>query len=259
MINGHKISLILPCRNEENAIKKVLLNVPKEIDEVIVVDNVSTDNTAKVAKRLKAKVLSEHRTDRGIGYGYALATGINAAQGDIIVTMDGDGSYPVSEIIKAIKFLKRNKYDFISCNRQHLLNRKKMSSIRMFGVSVLNLGVSLLYGFPIKDSLTGMWVFKKEVVPQLNLFEGGWDFSLEIKLSAITNKKIMFGEYHITYKDRELDESKQIIYKTGLQHLFFLFKWKARQFRKALLPKSSSVPLISGGRLPATELNTNIA
>lgn len=209
----------------------MLESMPKEIDEVIVVDNMSTDNSVAVAKKLKARVLQESRAHNGIGYGYALSCGIKAATSDIIVCMDGDGSYPVGKIKEITTFLMSKKYDFISCNRLPVLNPKKMSVIRMFGVRILNLFINILYGYPIRDSLTGMWVFKRETIPSLSLFEGGWNFSPEIKLSAITNKKIRFTEYHIPYQDRELDQSKQVIYKTGTEHFIFLFTWKLKQFK----------------------------
>lgn len=226
MIYNKKVSLIFPSRNEAKAITGVFKRIPKIIDEVIIVDNLSTDNTAKTAIKLGAKVLTEERHEGGIGYGFALARGIKNASGDIIVCMDCDGSYPPEKIGEVINSLIKSRIDFISCNRLPFKNKQDMSAVRMFGVWVLNIVINFLYGYPIKDSLSGMWVFKKRAIKNLALFEGGWNMSLEIKLNAIEQKDIVFCEYQIPYKDRQFDQSKQNIFKTGFMHLIFLLKRK---------------------------------
>lgn len=228
MIKNKTISLILPCRNEQKALAALLKRVPLEVDEVIVVDNLSKDKTVEVAKESGARVFIESRVDGGIGYGFALATGIKNATGDIIVCMDGDGSYPVRLVPRLGKLLDEENLDFISCNRLPVKFPKKMSPIRMTGVWILNLVFRLLYNYPIQDSLTGMWVFKKKVINELTLFQGGWDFSLEIKINVVTNKNIAFRELHIPYQDRIFDQSKQNLFKTGFNHFIFLFKEKLK-------------------------------
>lgn len=226
MINKAKLTLVLPCRNEESALKAVLSNLPSEVDEVIVVDNLSKDKTIIVAKSFGARVLLEPRTQGGIGYGFALATGINNASGEIVACMDGDGSYPVGFIPEIVGYLQQNNLDFISCNRLPVRHPKKMSAIRALGINILNFAVWALFGYPIRDSLTGMWIFKKNVVSGLTIFEGDWNFSLEIKLSAINNPKVRFSEYYIPYEDRKFDQSKQSLFKTGYNHFIFLLKKK---------------------------------
>ena len=224
IIKPYSISLVMPCKNEAKALTAALHLVSKQVDEIIVVDNRSTDKTAKVAKNLGAKVLYEPQNKDGIGYGFALRKGIKQATGDIIVCMDGDGSYPVGQIQNLVKLLDIKNLDFISCSRLPFKNPLDMSAIRIMGVKILNLFVNLLYEFKIKDSLSGMWVFRKEIVNNLSLSEGGWNFSLEIKLNAITNPAIKFAEIAIPYHDRVLDSSKQNLLKTGIEHLFFLFR-----------------------------------
>ena len=225
MIKNYTLSLIIPCKNEAKALETVLLNLPKEIDEVIVVDNNSTDQTKKVAKHFGAKILSETRNDRsGIGYGYAIRKGFNEARGDILICMDGDGSYPINEVPLIVKQLLQKKLDFISCNRLPFKRPQKMSFVRALGVKILNLTVKLLYGYSIKDSLTGMWVLKRRVLDNSTFHEGGWNFSLEIKLKTIMNKSLRFAERQIFYQDRVLDLSKQNLVRTGLRHLLYLLK-----------------------------------
>jgi glycosyltransferase involved in cell wall biosynthesis len=225
MIKNYTLSLIIPCKNEARALETVLANLPKEIDETIVVDNNSTDETKKVARHFGAKIFSEARNDRsGIGYGYAIRKGINEAHGDIIICMDGDGSYPINEIPAIVKQLLLEKLDLISCSRLPFKRPQKMSFVRALGVRILNISIRLLYGYKIKDSLTGMWVFRKSALENFVFSEGGWNFSLEIKLKTLTNKSLRFAERQISYQDRVLDLSKQNLVLTGLTHMFYLLK-----------------------------------
>lgn len=223
MIKKHTISLIIPCKNEEKALDSLLSKVPRYIDEVIVVDNNSTDKTPYVAKKHGAKVVTEKRTENGIGYGFAHQTGIKKATGDILVTVDGDGTYPVYQINKAVEHLLREKADFVFCNRFPLIDKRAISWIRQLGVWVLNTESTILFGYPMKDILSGMWVVRKPVAKKMKLVSGGWDLSPEIKLLALTDATIRCSEFHINHHYRNGGESKQIIWKTGFAHLFYIF------------------------------------
>lgn len=223
MLLNKKISLIIPCRNEEAALYSMLQKIPSFVDEVVVVDNKSTDNTAKVAKRAGAKVYTEERHVGGVGYGYAHQTGMRYATGDIIVAMDGDDTYPVESIKNVISYMKKSGADFISCARFPLAQPHAISATRQLGIKVLNLQVSLLYGHKVKDILSGMWVMRKDCVSKLDVKNGDWNFSPEIKLAAIAHSDIRFSEYHIPHAVRLNGLSKQNIWKTGFNHLFYIF------------------------------------
>jgi glycosyltransferase involved in cell wall biosynthesis len=227
MIKSRTISLIIPCRNEAESLKVMLNKVPKGVDEVIVVDNGSTDETAKVAKAFGARLVKESRIDRlGIGYGFAHQKGIKKASGDLIVTMDGDGTYPLWQIGAVVKYMEKQNLDFVACSRFPLTNHQVISAYRKLGVFVLNAVVRGLYRYPIQDILSGMWVIKRDAVSQLQLKEGGWDFSPEIKLNALMAKKIRFGQYHIRHYRRENGASKQQLWVTGINHLkYIIFRW----------------------------------
>jgi dolichol-phosphate hexosyltransferase len=226
MVNNQLISLILPCKDEGRALKEVLRKLPKVVDEVIVVNNNSKDNTGRIARSFGAKVITEARHKKGIGYGYSISAGINASKGDIVVCMDGDDSYPTEDIGRLVNNLQKTRLDFISCNRIHFRNKISMSFIRVLGVKILNILIWLLYGYKIQDALSGMWVFRRKVVKDLDLFEGDWNLSLEIKLNMIVNPSIKFTEMPISYHDRLFDSSKQNIFLTGAQHMIFLLKRK---------------------------------
>lgn len=238
MLKQKTVSLIIPCKNEARALAATLTAIPDCIDEVLVIDNCSTDRTASVAKQRGARVIREDRQKNGIGYGFAHARGIQEAQGDIIIGLDGDGSYPIHKIPSILSHLEKRNLDFISCNRLPFENPKRMSFIRKIGVIILNTAFGLLFGYRIQDSLSGMWVFRKNILANLPLAEGGWNFSLEIKLQAIQNKNIRFTEYHIPYHDRQFDSSKQNLFRTGFQHMFFLFKMRLFPRKNAIRVKN---------------------
>jgi len=226
MINNKKITIIFPCRNEGEILAEILPKVPKFIDEKIVVDNRSTDDTGLIAKKKGAAVYRENRHIKGIGYGYAIQTGIKKAKGKYIVLMDGDKTYPMSHVRKIIDLMEKNDLDFVSCKRFPVSHWRDMSPIRYLGGRILSIFASMLFQTDIKDILSGMWVIRKNAVPYLDLRPGDWNMSLSIKLSAALAYNVNFQEYHIPYHDRRAGASKQSLLKTGFSHLHYLLKLK---------------------------------
>ncbi|KKR02709.1 MAG: glycosyl transferase family protein [Microgenomates group bacterium GW2011_GWC1_39_12] len=222
MINGKTITIVVPCKNESAIIAGFIKRVPSYVDEILIVDNNSTDNTALIAKQAGAKVITEKRAIAGIGYGFAHQTGIEKATGDWIVAMDGDDTYPVKRIAAIIKRMEREHIDVLSCNRLPLRNTHAISKTRQLGIRILNILVWLLYGYPIQDILSGMWVAKRTTLLSLHTTSGDWNFSPEIKLNAIMHPRVVFSEYHIDHFVRAKEPSKQQIWKTGINHLLFI-------------------------------------
>jgi glycosyltransferase involved in cell wall biosynthesis len=214
-----KISVVIPCYNEEEGVQHVIKGLPDCVDEVVVVDNNCTDRTAEVATALGARVVFEGRK----GYGAAYKAGLPAAGGDVIVTLDGDGTYPSEQIPELVDYLVDNKLDFISAARFPLQNPKAMNFSNKVGNSVLTVAMLLLYGNPIKDSQSGMWIFRTSVLPQLVLTSDGMPLSEEIKIEAIRHKDIAFAEYHVNYHPR-VGEVKLEKWRDGFRNLAFLVK-----------------------------------
>lgn len=219
MYKNHRISLVMPCYNEENGLREVLKDMPSCVDEVVVVDNNSTDCTAMVAHELGATVVLEKKQ----GYGAAYKTGLRRATGDIIVTMDGDGTYPRNFIPILLDVMIDEEFDFITCDRTGHKD-KRSNWLRVFGNDVLNLFIFLLYWFHVRDSQSGMWVLRRWVLSYLNLTSDGMAFSEEIKLEAMSKKRqIRSKELPIYYKERH-GVSKLHIWRDGFGNLFFLFR-----------------------------------
>ena len=222
MLDNKTISLIIPCKNEAKGLALLLKKIPSYVDEVVVVDNGSLDNTVKVAKKFGAKVVIEKRQYKQIGYGFARQAGIKKATGDYLVTLDGDGTYPINSIKTLVDYAKKHRLDFVVGNRYPLTNPRVVSLFRRLGTLILNLEASILYLYPIKDILSGMWLVTKQAAKQLNLRCGGWNLSPEIKLAALKHPEINFGQYHVNHFYRKHEHSKQKIFATGIDHFWYI-------------------------------------
>ena len=198
MHQGLSISVVIPAHNEEGGIGRVVDSIPDYVDEMIVVDNNSTDRTAEIARSKGAITILESRR----GYGSALRCGFQAAKKDVIVAIDADGAYPAEQIGDLMDVLQRENADFISCSRFPLTDKSAMSRRNIFGNRMLTVLFGLMYGKRLKDSQSGMWVFRRRILPLMH-FEGTtWEFSSEIKIEACTNAHIKFMEMHINYYPR---------------------------------------------------------
>jgi len=123
MYNNQRVVLIIPCYNEAEGLKKILSVLPYFIDEVIVVDNDSDDNTAEIAGKHGARVIFEkHR-----GYGSAYQAGILSLQnGDIVIMMDGDNTVSLQEAERFFLCMDKEGYDFLSGCRFPLTDARAM-------------------------------------------------------------------------------------------------------------------------------------
>lgn len=212
-----KISVVIPCYNEEEGVRHVIERLPPYIDEVVVVDNNSTDRTGEVAASLGARVVHEKRK----GYGAAYKAGLPAVTGDVTVTLDGDGTYPSEQIAELVDHLVDRKLDFVSASRFPLQNPRAMNFSNKVGNWVLTAGMAIVYARVVRDSQSGMWVFRSTVYPKLNVTSDGMAFSEEIKIEAIRHPEVRFGEHPINYHPR-VGEVKLQKWRDGFRNLLFL-------------------------------------
>src|SRR5581483_2382339 len=133
-----------------------LRSMPEFVDEIIVVDNNSTDRTAEVAASLGAKVIREDVR----GYGRSYKRGFSCATGDLIVTLDGDHSYPADAISYLIEAFLHLEVDFLNASRFPVRDHHAMSFKHKFGNLLLSLAMSLFFLRWVRDSQSGMWRFR---------------------------------------------------------------------------------------------------
>ena len=219
MYKDLSVTVVIPCLNEEEGIKAVLTAKPDWVDEVMVVDNGSTDNTVAVAESFGATVVKEQLR----GYGRAYQKGFSMAKTDIICCLDGDHTYPIADLGRLIDVFLHYNVDFLSACRFPILNQEAMSFKHWIGNKILSFAMAILFHYPIEDSQSGMWVFRRSILEKIKLTSGGMPFSEEIKLEVIRHPDLKFKEDHIKYSARE-GEIKLQPYRDGIRNLAFLLK-----------------------------------
>ncbi len=219
MYKGQSITVVIPCLNEEQGVEQILRQMPEFVDEVIVVDNGSTDRSAEVARSFGAQVIQEEVR----GYGRAYRKGFASARGDLIITLDGDHSYPVDALSYLLEAFLHLEVDFLNASRFPVRDRRAMSFKHKVGNLILSLAMSVLYFQWVRDSQSGMWVFRRSILERMKLTADGMAFSEEIKIEALKDPRIRFGEISIMYSSR-VGETKLHAWRDGLQNLWFLLK-----------------------------------
>src|SRR5580704_12374033 len=157
---SERITVIIPCLNEEQGIERVLRRMPEFVDQVIVVDNGSTGRTSDVARSFGAEVIREPVR----GYGRSYKRGFASATGDLIVTLDGDHSYPPDAISYLLEAFLHLEVDFLSASRFPVRDANAMSLKHRFGNLVLSLAMSVFFFRWVRDSQSGMWVFRRSIL-----------------------------------------------------------------------------------------------
>jgi glycosyltransferase involved in cell wall biosynthesis len=181
MWRGRKLSVVIPCYNEAEGLRILLPSLPASVDEIVVVDNGSTDETAAVAAAAGARVVSETRR----GYGRAYKTGFHAATGELIAALDGDGTYHPFAIEYFLDILTEDDLVFISSRRVPAdAWRSPGNAARYIGGLLFNWAALFTDALRFRDVLSGMWVFERKALEPLNVVADDFYFSQEIKLEA---------------------------------------------------------------------------
>jgi len=223
-----EVTVVIPTINEEAGIGHVLDSIPKDSGlriEVLIIDTDSTDRTKEIAINRGARVINESRR----GYGRAYRTGFEYADGDIIATLDADCTYPAEEIPRLVRMLRDEKLDFISCDRLSRMEPGAMSSKHRFGNWVLSTAMNLLFRTGLRDSQTGMWVFRRAILERLELTSDGMPLSEEIKIEAV-RKGFRVKEVPVVYRPRK-GEVKLRSWSDGRKNLGFLLSKRFRRKR----------------------------
>ena len=197
-----KIKVIIPAFNEADSIAEVIKEIPVYVEEIIVVNNNSTDDTVKNAKTAGATVLTENRK----GYGYACLKGMDyiAKQSnspDIIVFIDGDYSDYPEELTKIVDPILNKDYDFVIGSRvKRLREEGSMTPQQIFGNWLATFLMKLFFRATFTD-LGPFRAIKYDKLLTLEMEDKTYGWTVEMQLKAL-KKKLTYTEVPVRYKRR---------------------------------------------------------
>jgi len=180
-----KVTAVIPAKNEEEGIEKIIKNVSRFVDEVLVVDGHSKDKTRQIAKECGAKVV----LDGGKGKGDGIRTGIRKAKGDIIVFIDADGSHNPKDIPKLIKPIKNGEADLVVASRAKGGSDEVRLDLdglfRQIGSEIAAILVNFRWRANLTDIQNGFRAIRKKTALALKLESDGFEIEEEMIMKCL--------------------------------------------------------------------------
>lgn len=204
-MENNKVSVVVPAHNEAGRIGKVIKETKPHADEILVIDDQSTDNTTQVAEEAGARVIGNSLQKGYIG---AIKTGFRSAKGDIILTMDGDGEHDPQDIPRLIKPIMEGKVDLVLGKRE-LVARPSERFISW--LTKIKTG--------IEDSGTGFRALRRDLAVKLNL-KGYCTCGIFALEAFHLGAKII----EIPIQLKEIDKSKASAWK-HIPQTYYVAKW----------------------------------
>lgn len=224
-----KLSVVVPVYNEIRTIEEILRRVEAVglADEIIVVDDGSTDGTRErlqeLAQRNSHIRLIFH--DKNQGKGAAVRTGIQAAQGDIILIQDADLEYDPRDYPELLRPIEEGVADVVFGSRFLGAPRRPTMFWHMVANKLLTLLTNLLYDSILSDMETGYKVFRREVIQSIPLRARRFDFEPEVT-AKLLKRKVRIFEVPISFNPREYSEGKKIGLRDAFEAVWALLKYR---------------------------------
>ncbi len=223
-----RLSIIIPCYNEENNIRTIVRRVlqsPVEEKEVIIVDDCSKDGTKEILEKEIRPLVSRiiyHEQNRGKGA--ALRTGFAAASGDVVIIQDADLEYDPMEYPIIIKPILEDRADVVYGSRFKEGKMQGYLKNRMANWLLTRLS-NLFTGLKCTDMETCYKAFRREIIQSIDLKEERFGFEPEVT-AKIAGKKVRFTEVPISYYPRTNEEGKKIGFRDGLRAIYCIWKYR---------------------------------
>lgn len=183
-----KISIIIPTKNESRSIQEVIAGVKPFVQEVLVVDGHSTDQTREIAEQMGARVLLDNRKGKGDG----IRLGIREATGNILVCIDADGSHDPKDIPKLVQPILDDRADLVIGSRMtggsDELHGDLSRFIRMTGSHVLLLMINYRWNIRLTDCQNGFRAIRTDVARNLGLTENVHTIEEEMVIKCAQQK-----------------------------------------------------------------------
>ena len=213
--NVEMVSVVIPTLNEAGTIREILTTIHKEVaypKEIIVVDGNSTDGTKEIVKDTNfCRLIVESRR----GYGLALRTGMNHAKGNVVVMVDGDGTYEVRHINMLLNKLVEKDADLCMATRMYD-PKKAMGFMNFVGNKVITFCFDLLYGKFLSDTQSGFRAISSEAIGRVDFHEDDMSFATEM-LVKFAMEDFKMVEVPSTYKSRKYGRTKLRKFKSGIE------------------------------------------
>lgn len=218
-----KVSVLIPSRNEEGCIGRVLDEMPRDVvSEVIIIDGHSSDNTVREARK------HTHKNDKiiiqdGYGYGAAFLQGLSLAKNDVVIMMDADGSHNPKDIYAIIAKFQEG-YEYVMASR-YMAGGKSYDDtlIRYLGNRIFTTMTNVIHGTQVSDSLYLFTAASKKALQALHLQTKGFEFCTEIIVKAHKHG-LKFAEVAAIERPRYAGSSKVNAFWHGLKILSMICK-----------------------------------
>lgn len=191
------VTVVIPTLNEEEAIGEVVEGFVKRGYRVLVVDGNSRDRTREIAKEKGAEVVIQS----GKGKGQAIAQAFGMVDSEVVVLIDGDGSYLPEEVEKLIEPIEKGIADHVVGNRFFSYEKGAFTRLNLLGNRLLNFFFRFAYGVELRDILSGYRALRKEVYKSVELRKSGFEVETELTVETLA-KGFKILEVPITYRKR---------------------------------------------------------
>jgi glycosyltransferase involved in cell wall biosynthesis len=225
-----KLSVIIPVYNERETLQPAVAAVLAVglADEIIIVDDGSTDGTRQLYPQIAAmdNAIQVHLHERNLGKGAAVRTGFNRAVGDILLIQDADLEYDPRDYPALIRPIIEGRAAVVYGSRFRGGPTKAMFFWHMVGNKFLTLVTNIVYNTILSDMETCYKVFRADVIRNIPLRAKGFEFEPEIT-SKVLKRGYRIYEVPISYNGREFDEGKKLNpWKEGPKALYYLLKYR---------------------------------
>jgi len=216
------VSVVIPTLNEAGNILEALTTIQKDLaypKEIIVVDGNSTDGTKEIVKELGfCRLIIEPRR----GYGLALMTGMKNAKGNIIIMVDGDGTYEVRHMNRMIAKMVEKDVDMVLATRMYDPN-KAMGVMNFIGNKVITFFFDFFYSQFLSDTQSGFRAISHEAIDNVTLKAYDMAYATEM-LMQFAKKGYTMIEVPTTYKARKYGRPKLRRFKSGIEIFSTMFR-----------------------------------
>jgi glycosyltransferase involved in cell wall biosynthesis len=216
------VSVVIPVFNEEQTVGDIITRTKRTLEqmgvpyEILVVDDGSVDKSADISQAKEAHVIKENHQ----GKGYALRSGFRQAKGELIVTLDADGSHKPEEISLVALCIKEDRADFVIGTRFfNSVNKTKIPKVNRTGNRLFNDLIGFLTGVKVSDSQSGFRAIKSSLIKGMKLRSRGYEVESEILIKAL-RMGARIAETPISFDQRTVGVSKLDPIRDGLRILY---------------------------------------